>query len=295
MPNKTITWQEDLRANNHSESPRSRLSGVLSITTGKAGDTEPITVHASLQGTLVGIPLPDGKMGKMVSDTDHKKAWFKDLVKVTMRLTDQHGQVYLPLSRIQSSPGTVNSSGSITSSITVSSGVNASVGFFGGTPTENVGVNSGTSNTNSFSETLNDFIIQEDADRSTVSHTYKMVTMANGAKYERPADLLPPSKLNFASGIIDLFTPLKLYNPPPQAIHSMPFLDQAYWQAGDNGLISEPVKIEIIVEVHAAMFEATGTANVPTNPHAATWIAHHRHSVPLELDKLVQTTHSAPL
>ncbi|SEJ47155.1 hypothetical protein SAMN05192553_104142 [Cyclobacterium xiamenense] len=292
MPYKNITWQEDVHYHNNYDNARTRLSGVLSITTGKAGDTEPITVHASLQGTLVTVPLIDGTLGKMVADTDNKKGWFKDLVKVTMKLTDQHGQIYLPLSRIQSSPGTVNASGSITSSVTVSFGGSASGGFFGPAPTGNVGISGSTSNTNSFSETLNDFIVTEAADRSIVSHTYKMEKLANGAPYERPFDLLPdPTKVL----AFNAFDPIKLNNPPPLAINSLPLLDQAYWQAGDNRLISEHVKIEITVETHIAWVEVAGTAKFPQNQNAWTWVGTHRHSVPLELDKLKQSTHSAPL
>lgn len=211
--------------------PVSTLSLVAKITIGKASTRDPITVHVNLLGTSI-------SSGGLVADKDDERGYFQDQIKVTMHL-ENHPQ----LIRVSDGPNTQNGTSHTTSSVSFSFGESGGAGFFGGTPTGNVGVNVGMSASNSFSRDLTDFKVVNKSDSHVVVHQYLMAASSKGP-YSHPADLV------VMPNFVESFEGIDLAEPPSLAVDDFPIISQAVWQAQDNRPINETIMLQVTIEQH---------------------------------------------
>jgi hypothetical protein len=220
---------------------------------------EPVTLWVSLQNSVVrpGSPLQD--------DIPTAIGYFQDRVDVTMTLgTVNSDQPVSNFLRTSDGPATYNGSGSVSSSVTVSVSGNITGGFFGSTPTGSVGGGISSGNTNSFSESLQDFEVSNDSDSMVARHSYLM-SESNGGAYSKPEDLVP--SLSFTQR----FSQLQLYRPPMLALNNLPIISQAVWQSTDTNGVKQGHKLYINVKQRLVWITASNQFfTVPYNQLTAS-------------------------
>lgn len=231
---------------------QAKLDLVVSVTIGKGGANQPLTVHVSLQDSII-------SSGKMFWDADDERGFYQDQVDVEMFLSRDGTTPIDDLPRASDAPETVNGSGATSSSVSISFSVSgsANAGFFGGTPTGGVGggASLGVSNTHSFSKNLSDFKAINNTERYTIRHTYKMAESSGGA-YEKAIDLVPKGD---DIGFVQAFRKIKLHRPPDLAISNLPLISQAAWQATTSREYDE--KIHAVIKVTQRVVHVEGTNN----------------------------------
>ncbi|WP_326523919.1 hypothetical protein [Sphingomonas sp.] len=228
----------------------SHLDLVISVTVGKGGANQPMTVHVSLEDSII-------SSGGMLFDRNDKRGYFQDQIVVEMFLTSDGQTPRSDFRRVSDGPQTVNGSGATSSSVSVSFSVSGSVnaGFFGGTPTGggSVGASLGVTNSHSFSRNLADFKAVNTSTQTLIQHTYKM-SQSSGAAYDSANDLVPKGD---AIGFFDAFKGIVLYNPPDLATSNLPLISQAVWQATSNREYDETIGVAIKVTQRVVMAEGS--------------------------------------
>lgn len=279
VPQKEVTLKHT--------SQKCKLDLVVHVIMAKASDVDPVSIWVSLENSLI-------SSGKMTDDDDDKRGYFQDRVIVDMWLEDKHGKKLTSFRRVSDGPSTVNGSSSTSSSVSFSfsSSLSASVGFFGGTPTGNVGggINVGVSESHSFSKSLSDFRAINNSDQYRTSHTYKMSASSGGA-YNKAVDLVPKGD---SIGFFDAFKGIKLYSPPDLAVANLPLISQAVWQANDNKDHHEDVVVKVQVKQRVVLVDGRNDF-VSVHSHSGGWELAYGHTETLKLSELIAPPQPAPI
>lgn len=253
----------------------SQLGLIVTVTIGKAGANQPMTVHVSLEDSVI-------SSGPMLYDQHDKRGYFQDRIDVEMFLSDNKKDPRNDFRRVSDGPQTVNGSGATSSSVSVSFSVSgsANAGFFGDTPTGGVGGSAslGVTNSHSFSRNLSDFKAINSSEQFRIKHCYQM-SESTGGSYLSAHDLVPSGD---DIGFVDAFRKIKLYHPPDLATSNLPLISQAAWQATSSREYDE--QIYAVIKITQRVVQVEGTNNFThVNWQSYTTKVAHTHVEPIPL------------
>jgi hypothetical protein len=134
-------------------------------------------------------------------------------------------------------PESANQSGSISSSLSYT--VNGSAGFFGETPTANIG--GGATFGSSTSHTITDFTFSQRSDARVLRHEIVMSSARDGTVYRQWSDLADHSAPNVIKAQPNL------REVPIQALSNLPIPGQAVWMNDNDAGLGEKLVLHIAV------------------------------------------------
>lgn len=271
----TLDLHKDVAKSRGIELQSSHLDLVVTVTIGKAAADQPMTVHVSLEDSVI-------SSGPMFYNQHDKRGYFQDRIDVEMFLSDNRKDPRDDFRRASDGPQTVNGSGATSSSVSVSFSVSgsANAGFFGDTPTGGAGGSAslGVTNSHSFSRNLSDFKAVNTSGQFRIKHHYKMSESTGGA-YLSAHDLVPHGD---DIGFLEALRKIELYHPPDLATSNLPLISQAAWQATSNREYDE--QIHAVIKVTQRVVQVEGT-NTVTRVHwqSSTTKVSHTHVEPIPL------------
>ena len=118
----------------------------------------------------------------------------------------------------------------------------------------------GASESYSFSESLKDFVVDNDSKGNQVHHLYKMAQSSGGAyDHKKPWELV--RGLGSTLSVSQAMQGAEVFDPPDLARHDFPIISQAVWQKDDADMITSNCHLRI--EVHQCTHMVEGTNNFP--------------------------------
>lgn len=270
--------QTALQGSGKTQLQGTKLDLVLYVVIGKATPLDPATIYVSLENTQIAS-------GDMMINADDQRGYYQDKVTIQMFIKEPDGTPSTRFTRVSDGPETANGTASTSSTVSFSFSESANVGFFGPTPTAGVGVSVGSSVSHSFSRNLTDFRVANNSDNRIVAHDYVMSSSSGGA-YDKSVDLVPVD--------LDLITAMKgikLYNPPPLALHNLNIISQAAWQADNNDDVHETLTLQLQVTQQCTMVDGTNNF-FSVSRHASAQIVTYNYAFSLPMDAVAQSGQS---
>ena len=172
---------------------------------------------------------------KMIFDSNYARGFFTESVQVEMKLLNvpEGNDVFI----VKDSPATTAVSGS--DSVSSSISFNVDGGFFSKEGTGNAGL--GASIGRSFSESLEDFEIINETEKSVMRHKYRLAMLRPGIPYEKIEDMA----LSLGKGVEKGLTKL-----PPRAVSNLPIISQALFKVeGPQNQKKETLQVSVKVKV----------------------------------------------
>ena len=214
---------------------------------GKASPQDKITLWVSLENSTI-------NPGALVHDKKAHKGYFQDHIDLDISVCreDSSGDLVLPISEMDlltNAPHNANLGGSVSGSVSFNVSASASVGFFGDTPTGDVGIGIGMAQSHGESVEIHDFLTVNNSGRAStpdgvVRQSFSMgqtgvsdLGSSHGsAAYTKPRDLIH----NWGNDLlVERLDPPRVYTPPVMATNDFNFYTQAVWQAVDDKMIAE--------------------------------------------------------
>lgn len=254
---------------------------VYSYIIAKASDDDPVCVFATLEGSVI-------QPGAMAYDQEDIRGFFQDEIDVKMWIgPDAKTKTASPdFRRVHDQPGSVNGTGSSSSSLSVSISANVSGGFFGGTPTANVGGSIGQTETHSYSHSLQDFEVKNTSHSHQIHHVYAMMQSEQGVPYTTPTDLWPEYN---HENLVDDFCGTQLNDPPALAKSNLSLHSMAFWKAAHTNDFTSPLYLHFEIAQRLQYMEGTNyplRGSIPTTKYA---INNFDQAIALPLDRLPAT------